>query len=174
MVGNDFLRSFVYYDEDYKQNNGVHERNGDNGKLDARRKKERARIALNTTSNMSIKLKYGSSSYYHRYCYCCFFIFVCLVRFCVLFIIWLLLSLLLLLCERMHMHTLLDSAMYRACTSCVCVHFLYFIWLTVENGHIRAMASLVSPAVILIVSFCNCLLCLFHIFIFASEKNQQQ
>lgn len=54
-----------------------------------REKKERARKALNTTSNMSIKLKKNTSSYYffHIYSFVC--VFLCVI-------IWFLLSLLLL------------------------------------------------------------------------------
>lgn len=58
--------------EDYTQNNGVHERNGDNEiGLRERRNKKRARKALNTTSNMSIKLKYSSYMFLFSYLFVC-------------------------------------------------------------------------------------------------------
>lgn len=105
---------------------------------------------------MSIKLKY--SSYIFSY------LFVCLLLFdsyCLSF-------------SYVHRHThALDSprCTERALHVCVCVCiYMYFIWLTVENGHIRALASLASPAVILIVSFCNCLQC-FFIYLQTKKKN---
>lgn len=153
MVGTDFLtarRLWRLYEITVCMNETATTRNW------VREKKERARKALNTTSNMSIKLKKNTSSYYFFHIYS----FVCVCFLCYYLILIVSPSLVRHTLKLKHMHHALDSAMYRACTPCVCI-FMYFIWLTVENGHIRAMASLASPAVILIVSFCNCLQCFF-------------
>lgn len=116
MVGTDFLtarRLWRLYEITVCMNETATTRNW------VREKKERARKALNTTSNMSIKLKKNTSSYYffHIYSFVCVFFFVLLFdSYCLSFS-----------CEA---HTQAHAPCSRLCdvpsVHSMCVHFYVF------------------------------------------------